>query len=170
MSNSWKIERMKYCRIEKNGGKTQYYVMVGGQPVEVEKEVYYVIERSYHKEWLFKHGKNSKYVSLEKLAEDEEGNILHDRVPVALRLPSAEEEYLLSEERDDEDEKIDAMNAEINMLSEEKKQLMLSYVEENGAVGALADREKVTRTAIYYRRSRLAKSLAKKLSAGEANE
>ena len=86
MSNSWKIERMKYCRIEKNGDKTKYYVVVDGQPVEVEKEVYYVIERSYHKEWLFKHGKNSKYVSLEKLAEDEEGNILHDRVPVALRL------------------------------------------------------------------------------------
>ena len=153
MSNSWKIERMKYCRIEKNGDKTKYYVMVDEQPVEVEKEVYYVIERSYHKEWLFKHGKHSKYVSLEKLAEDEEGCILHDRVPVALRLPSVEDEYLLSEERDDEDEKIVAMNTEIS-----------------GAVGALAEREKVTRTAIYFRRSRLAKSLAKKLSAGEANE
>ena len=170
MSNSWKIERMKYCRIEKNGGKTKYYVVVDGQPVEVEKEVYYVIERSYHKEWLFKHGKHSKYVSLEKLAEDEEGCILHDRVPIALRLPSAEDEYLLSEERDDEDERTVAMNAEISMLPEEKKQLMLSYVEGKGAVGALAEREKVTKTAIYLRRSRLAKTIAKKLAAGEANE
>lgn len=170
MSNSWKIERMKYCRIEKSGGKTKYYVMVDGQPVEVEKEVYYVIERSYHKEWLFKHGKHSKYVSLEKLAEDEEGFILHDRVPIALRLSSAEDEYLLSEERDDEDERIVAMNAEISMLSEEKKQLMLSYVEGKGAVGALAEREKVTKTAIYLRRSRLAKTIAKKLAAGDSNE
>lgn len=60
--------------------------------------------------------KHSKYVALEKLAEDEEGCILYDRAPIALRLPSAEDDYLLSEERDDEDEKIDTRTDSIHRI------------------------------------------------------
>ena len=165
---SWELERLKYCRIERINGELKYYVMNDDDPVEVSKEVYLVIEHSYHKEWLMEHGAHSDWISLEQLAEDEEGNIIHDRVPAALQLPSAEEEYLLSAEQEAEDEIIDALYAEIDTLPAEKKRLVLSYTDKNGAISALAKQDNVSETAIYRRRSRLAKTLAKKVS-GESN-
>ncbi len=174
MSNSWKIERLKYCRIERVDGELKYYVMNGDEPVEVTKDVYLVIEHSYHKEWLMEHGQNSDWLSLEQIAEDEETIDRHGHVPPALQIPSAEDTYFSSEFRSDDQKRrqrmIKAAKTQIDQLEDEQKALVLSHVVDNGAIESLAKKDHVTTRAVYLRRDTVCRRIARKVKEDAGNE
>ncbi len=167
---NWKLERLKYCRIERVNGELKYYVMDGKHPVEVTKDVYLVIEHSYHKEWLMQHGKHSNWVSLEQIAEDEESIDRHGRMSSALEVPSAENMYFAPAIEKQKQRMIEQLKTEIDNLQDEQKNLVLSHVEDNGIINNLAERDCVTDRAIYLRRDTVCRGIARKLMEADEDE
>ncbi len=167
---NWKLERLKYCRIRKVDGVLKYYVMDGQTPVEVTKDVYLVIEHSYHKEWLMQHGKHNDWVSTEQIAEDEEMLDRHGHMPLALQVSSSEDVFFAPKEMEHRQKMIDRMHAEVNKLQDEQRSLVLSHIEENGIIAALSERDQVSARAIYLRRDTICRSIARKITEDEADE
>lgn len=148
-----------------------YYAVVEGQPVEVTKEQYDVIEPSYRLEWEMQYGKKAKKTrSIEQMMEQIELMDLHGHVPAALQVQSAEDEYLQSIEEEKTARKLSRMNDEISQLPDEKQEMIRSFAEDNGSLDNLAERDSVTKNAVYHRRKRLGKTIARRVQEGETDE
>ena len=173
-SGNWEYERLKYCRIESTPEGLKYFSLLGGTKTEVTKDIYDVIEHSYHKEWLMEHGQNSDWISLEQIAEDEETIDRHGHIPPALQVPSAEDTYFSSEYRSDDQKRrqrmIEVAKTQIGQLDDEQKALVFSHVVDNGAIESLAKKDHVTTRAVYLRRDTVCRRIARKVKEDAGNE
>lgn len=167
---SWKLERLKYCCIQTVNGEEKYYVMDGNHPVEVSKDVYLVVEHSYHKEWLLQHRAQSKLVSLEQLCEEAESNNHHAHTPEDLLTNSTEDTYFTQKETENRQRMINQMWILVDQLEDEQRALVLSHIEANEIISKLAKRDHVTPRAIYHRRDTVCRTIAGKLRKDQINE
>ncbi len=69
-----------------------------------------------------------------------------------------------------EDRELDRMNEEIDKLQADLQLMIRSYGEKNGSIESLAARDSVSQSAIYHRRERLGKTIARKIQEGENDE
>ena len=169
--SSWNNVRRRYCFVETKNEIEHYYAVVEGQPVEVTKEQYDVIEPSYRLEWEMQYGKKAKKTrSIEQMMEQIELMDLHGHVPAALQTQSAEDEYLQSIEEEKTARKLSRMNDEIRQLPNEKQEMIRSYAKKDGYIERIAERDSVSKLAIYHRRERLGKTIARRVQEGETDE
>ena len=168
---SWKNARFRYCYPETKDGVEHYYVVVHGKPVEVTKEIYEVMEPSYRFEYEMTFGKKAKRnKSIEQLTEQIELLDAHGKLPTALQVQSAEDEYFMHEDEKKEDRIFLRMLKEIDRLPTDQQSMIHSYVEETDCIDSLAERDSVSQRAIYYRRERLGKTIARRVRKGEDDE
>ena len=168
---NWKEARRRYCYSETKDGVERYYAVVQGKSVEITKEMYEVMEPSYRLEWEMKYGKKAKKnKSIEQLCEQIEMFDYHGSLPEALQVPSAEDEFFMLEDEKKEDQELDRMNEEIDKLQADQQLMIRSYAEKNGCFESLAERDSVSQSAIYHRRERLGKTIARKIQGGEDDE
>ena len=168
---NWNEVRRRYCYPETKNGVERYYAVVHGKSVEITREMYEVMEPSYRLEWEMKYGKKAKRnKSIEQIAEQIEMLDCHGSLPEALQVPSAEDEYFILEDAKKEDRELDRMNEEIDKLQTDQQLMIRSYAEKNGCIESLAERDSVSQSAIYHRRERLGKTIARKIQEGENDE
>ncbi len=168
---NWKEARRRYCYPETKDGVERYYAVVHGQSVEITREMYEVMEPSYRLEWEMKYGKKAKRnKSIEQIAEQIEMLDCHGSLPEALQVPSAEDEYFMLEDAKKEDRELVRMNEEIDKLQVDQQLMIRSYAEKNGSIESLSERDSVSQSAIYHRRERLGKTIARKIQEGEQDE
>ena len=168
---SWKNARFRYCYPETKDGVERYYVVVHGKPVEVTKEIYEVMEPSYRLEWEMRYGKKAKRnKSIEQLTEQIELLDAHGKLPTNLQVQSAEDEYFMLEDEKKEDRRFLRMQEEIGRLPADQQLMLHSYAEKNGCIESLAKRDSVSQLAIYHRRERLGKTIARMVREGEDDE
>lgn len=153
---NWEYERLKYCRIERTPEGLKYYSMLGGKKTEVTKDIYDVIEHSYHKEYLMDLERMSgKDVSLDQLAQDIENADKHGSVPMSLQSKSAEEQYF--EQSDLESNHIPDMIAEeYSMLDTREKHLIHSFTKGSSCIKETAEKENVAEWTVYRHRKEVA--------------
>ena len=168
---NWKEARRRYCYPETKDGVERYYAVVHGQSVEITREMYEVMEPSYRLEWEMKYGKKAKRnKSIEQIAEQIEMLDCHGSLPEALQVPSAEDEYFMLEDAKKEDRELVRMHEEIDKLQVDQQLMIRSYAEKNGSIESLSERDSVSQSAIYHRRERLGKTIARKIQEGEQDE
>lgn len=155
-NQSWRIERLKYCRIENTPDGVKYYGVVGKELIEVSKDVYHVLERSYHKEWKMDLDRNREnHTSYDQLAEEIASADYHNTVPPSLQYRSTEEEYFDEEDLEAQDVVPEEIAEEFNQLNEREKQLLFTYTSTSG-IKAIAKKENVSTRTIYRHRQRIA--------------
>lgn len=168
---NWKEARRRYCYPETKDGVERYYAVVQGKSVEITKEMYEVMEPSYRLEWEMKYGKKAKKnKSIEQLCEQIEMFDYHGSLPEALQVPSAEDEFFMLQDAKKEDRELDRMNEEIDKLQADLQLMIRSYAEKNGCIENFAERDSVSQSAIYHRRARLGKTIARKIQEDEDDE
>ena len=69
-----------------------------------------------------------------------------------------------------EDRELVRMNEEIDKLQVDQQLMIRSYAEKNGSIESLSERDSVSQSAIYHRRERLGKTIARKIQKGEDDE
>lgn len=156
-SGNWEYERLKYCRIERTPEGLKYFSMLGGTKTEVTKDVYDIIEHSYHKEYLMDLERMSgKTISLDQLAEEIEDYERHGSVPVSLQSPSAEEQFFVQKDPEP-DESVPAIIAnEFELLDQREKKLVLSYTKEPAYKKEMAKQDDVSEKTIRRHREQAA--------------
>ena len=168
---NWNEVRRRYCYPETKNGVERYYAVAYGKPVEITREMFEVIEPSYRLEYEMKYSKKAKRnKSIEQIAEQIEMLDCHGSLPEALQVPSAEDEYFMQEDEKRENRELDRMNEEIDKLQTDQQLMIRSYAEKNGCIESLAERDSVSQSAIYHRRERLGKTIARKIQEGEDDE
>ncbi len=171
MIKSWKKVRMSICFIRTVEGVPHYFVVVNREPVEVTKEVYHVVESSYYREWCQRKWEDEHdCVSYEQLADDITEQDRHGHVLPQFQTSSAEEDFFESLDYDQDSHVIGRMIDELSSLPDEKKEMLYSYVKDPSYIDRTAERDCVTKAAVYQRRKRLGNAIAKRIMEGEDNE
>ena len=156
-SGNWEYERLKYCRIESTPEGLKYFSLLGGTETEVTKDIYDVIEHSYHKEFLMDLARmGGKTISLNQLAEEIEDYERHGSVPVTLQCPSAEEQFFM-QTIPELDEIVPAKIAsDYEQLDPREKKLVLSYAKDPVYKKEIAEQEDVSERTIRRHREQAA--------------
>ena len=153
MSKNWKNERRKYVDIEATPEGLKYYGIVDGQRIEVSKEVYLVLEHSYHKEFKMDCERfDENHISLDALLEEIDDYDKHNTVPSAFISKSAEQDYFDSLESSDENMIPEIIVPEFNQLDEQEKQMLLTYRNRESVVKQVSIQGKRTSKRTTQRR------------------
>lgn len=145
-------------------GKTEYYVWVEGQSVQVSEEVYKFLESSNNKEnYQRKVEKMHCSISYEQLVDDIEQMDHHGSMPMCLLSCSAEETFFQEIEKEDEHAVAKALSEEIEQLSEIDHMMMDTFFQGRSGVLLAAKQLGLSERTIYNHRARLATQLAKKV-------
>ena len=154
MSKNWKYERRKYVDIDVTPEGLKYYGIVDEQRIEVSKEVYLVLEHSYHKDFNMDCERSDEdHISLDQLLEKIDDYDKHGAVPATFQSPSAEQEFL-DNDPVGENSIPDKIMPEFSQLNKYEKQLLLTYGKKDSFVNQAAiDGNVSKRTIQRYRKA-----------------
>ncbi len=152
------------CFVKTVGGKTEYFVQVEGQSVQVSEEVYRFLESSNNKE-MYQRRVERKLcpISYDQLVDDIEQMDHHGSMPLCLKNCSAEEVFFQEIEKKDKHSVAKALSEEIERLSETDHMIINTFLQGRSGVLFAAKQLGISERTIYYHRKRLASQLAKKV-------
>ena len=157
--------RNRHCITKEVDGKTRLYAVYGKEEVEVNKEVYDYLKRSYEREWtLEKIERKHKGISYEQLLEDIDSADRHGKTPPKLCRVSAETEYF--DETYEKVEQISFICDEVRKLSPNNQMIFETFLSGTDGVFRVSQLLGISERTVYNRRQRLAKQVGMKLSEG----
>ena len=161
----------RHCYVKTEYGRTAYYAYYGGQSVRIEKELYDFLNISYSQE---RHKKETERkhvcVSIDQLYDEMMQVDRHGIGLPSFRVESAEEKFFDLQNTEEQSNIIAQVKEEIEHLSLEERELILSFVNESSIIEKLAEKYNITKRAVYYRRRKLADQIAANIRKGIADE
>ena len=163
--------RDRHCYAKKMGDQTRYFAVYGKDTVEIEKEVYDCLQKSYAREWqLEKNERKHRAFSLDQLAEDIERLDHHGSMPAELLTPSAET-FMMNLFHDHEHQQlINSITEAVEALSETERQIVMTFVGNTEDIHKAAVAVGVSDRQIYNRRKQIADRILAKLKQEEARK
>ena len=144
-------------------GEWHYYAVYEGKSLDVSKPVYGCVKKTYQDEDDQERSARKHCVSADQLKE----NILqmdqHGTTPSCFQTCSAEDDGIEHMEHEDIRIIFDLMWKEIDLLSDEDRELLLTFRSRNGEIGKVADKYGIPERTAYYRRNLLAKRIREHL-------
>ena len=161
----------RHCYAKTENRRTAYYAYYRGQSVRIEKELFDFLNSSYSQE---RHKKETERkhacVSIDQLYDEMMRVDQHGIVLPSFRVGSAEEKFFDLQNAEEQSNMIAQMKEEIEHLSLEERELILSFVNESLIIEKLAKKYNITKRAIYYRRRKLADQIAANIRKGIVDE
>ena len=162
---NWFMERMNYCYPKTKNGTTKYYAVVQQEYIEVEKEIYDVLERSYRKEWSWDH-EDRIALSIEQLAEDAILADKHGSIPASLQSISSEDEFLQAQDSNQDRKLVSLILQEISKLSADDRMVFDTCFLDSESISRVAKEMGLTERSIYYRRNIITQRIRNAVSRG----
>ena len=144
-------------------GKWHYFAVYEGKSLDVNKPIYGCVRKSYQDEDDQERSAREHCVSADQLKD----NILqmdqHGTTPSCFQTCSAEEDGLEHMEHEGISVIFDLMWKEIDLLSDEDRELLLTFRSRNGEVDKFTEKYGIPERTAYYRRNQLAKRIREQL-------
>ena len=162
-----KTKRERHCYAKVEDGTTRYYAVYGEDEVEIEKDVFDLLDCSYSKDRYLERTEQKRSVSIEQLADQMRGIETHGSLPPTLWVASAEDEFFMALENA---QTISIMWEEIDRLPESDAELLLTHLSDDGAVTQLAEKYNIPKSTLYCRRKAIAQKIKERIRRRLDNE
>ena len=150
----------RHCFAKAVGGTVKYFAIYGNEIIEIEKAVFDVLDRSYSKErYDARMQQKRQALSIDQIVDDTEECDKHGMLSSEFWVNSAEEDFFDAILEEEKDSVLAVMWEEIEKLPCEEAELLKSFSYSNNAIRLLCEKTGLSKSAIYYRRARLAEKV-----------